>query len=73
MATASEFSRQDRAAHEQNRDAEGGERIVPPIMAAMPIDAQRPGSPTGICQPANAPSAPPMISNGASHESHSDA
>ena len=43
-----------------------GERIVPPIIAAMPTIAHRPASPTGSHWPTSAPSAPPMISNGAS-------
>ena len=42
-----------------------GERMVPPIIAAMPIIAQRPTSPTGSHWPMTAPIAPPMISNGA--------
>ncbi len=46
--------------------AVSGERIVPPIIAAMPISAQKPGSPTGTMPPNSAPSAPPMISSGAS-------
>ena len=43
-----------------------GERIVPAIIAAIPIIAHRPVSPTGNHCPSNAPSAPPMMSNGAS-------
>ena len=43
-----------------------GERMVPPIIAAMPIIAQRPVSPTGQPLAETAPSAPPMMSNGAS-------
>ncbi len=40
--------------------------MVPPIIAAMPINAHSPVSPTGSMAPNTAPSAPPMMSSGAS-------
>ena len=43
-----------------------GERIVSPIIAAMAISAHKPASPYGIEWARNAPSAPPMMSSGAS-------
>jgi len=43
-----------------------GERMVPPIIAAMPIRAHNPVSPMGINFATAAPSAPPIISKGAS-------
>ena len=46
--------------------AVSGERIVPPMIAAIPISAHRPGSPSGTSAPNSAPIAPPMISSGAS-------
>src|SRR5215510_3568345 len=46
--------------------AVSGERIVPPIIAAMPMSAHSPLSPTGMNFAEAAPSAPPIISNGAS-------
>src|SRR5262245_12910568 len=46
--------------------AVSGERIVPPIIAAMPMSAHSPLSPTGMNFAEAAPNAPPIISNGAS-------
>ena len=46
--------------------AVSGERIVPPIIAAMPISAHSPVSPSGIIMARHAPNAPPIISSGAS-------
>jgi hypothetical protein len=46
--------------------AVSGERIVPPIIAPMPISAQIPSLPVGMIRPKSAPTAPPMMSNGAS-------
>src|SRR5215468_9245161 len=46
--------------------AVSGERIVPPIIAAMPMSAHSPLSPSGMNFAKAAPNAPPIISNGAS-------
>ena len=46
--------------------AVNGERMVPPVRAAMLIIAHSPGSPNDMNLPSRAPSAPPMISSGAS-------
>ncbi len=43
-----------------------GARMVPPIIAAMPSTAQKPGAACGMTGAMTAPSAPPMISSGAS-------
>ena len=42
-----------------------GERIVPPIMPAIPIMAHRPGSPTPVVIPKSAPIPPPIMRRGA--------
>ena len=46
--------------------AVSGERMVPPITAAIASSAQKPGLPHGIYPPSSVPMAPPMISSGAS-------
>ena len=46
--------------------AVSGERIVPPIIAAMLIMAPEPASPGWIQCASTAPNAPPMMSSGAS-------
>ena len=43
-----------------------GERMVPPMIPAMPTAAQRPISPPGSHCPKSPPSAPPIMSKGAS-------
>ena len=47
-----------------NITAVSGERIVPPIIAAMPSRAQKPASPGRNC-PSSQPAVPPKISSGA--------
>ena len=45
--------------------AVNGERIVPPMVAAMASSGQKPGDASGIKPDATAPIAPPMMSKGA--------
>src|SRR5262245_43661713 len=60
------FTTEHRASPRPYIMAVSGERIVPPIIAAMPMSAHSPLSPTGMNFAEAAPSAPPIISNGAS-------